>query len=198
MKPKEILRTIESHLELKPTTMPRIKVDPEYLDGQGRGALVKMECEPLTMYLEKKDDLEVIAEELTHLADVRSGTSTRIVKDEDPVKYENRFYNNVLTEALGYYGSKLFIPKRKPISIKKKFKESIEKKAWKKLRTSYQEDLNVDRRTWHEIGYDLGEKVYKYVQKTGNKEPALSLLIKNRNEEKPFEVYKKILKEVTK
>lgn len=206
MKPKEILRTIESYLELKPTAMPKIKEDPKYLRGMGSGATVKIKGEPLTIYIKKKDDLGVIAEELTHLADVRSGTPTQTKE------YEDCFYGNVLIEALGYYGSKLIAPERKPINVKsaelKKIIEEIKVKSklkkikekdWKKIRNTYQGDLDLDRRTWHEIGYDLGEEVYNYVRRTGKKEPALLLVIKNRQEEKqPFETYKKILKKVTK
>jgi len=206
MEPKEILRTIEYHLELEPTEPVVIKVDPEYLEDMGsEGAIVEMEGEPLTIYLKKKDDLETLAEELTHLADIRSN-----IKDDGHVKYGDCFYNGVLKEALGYYGSKLFIHERKPIKIKseelKKLIEEIKVKSklkkskdecWEKLKNFYQGGLNLDRRTWHEIGYDLGEKVYQYVQKTGDKEPALLLVIKNRYKKRPFSVYKKILKQVT-
>ncbi len=197
MKPNKILRTIEYHLGLKPTKMPRIKENPKYLRGMGTAAVIQDEtC--LTIIVKDKNKLERIDEELTHIADVSSGPSIRIVKYGAPVKYEDRFYGNVLIEALGYYGSKLVMSGRKPIKIKQEgLKENIEKKEWKKLKNFYQGDLDLDQRTWHEIGYDLGEKIYNYVQRTENKKPALSLMIKNKQEEKPFEVYKKILEQVT-
>ncbi|MDP2906514.1 MAG: hypothetical protein Q8O03_01090 [Nanoarchaeota archaeon] len=194
MKLKEILRTIESHLELRPIRIPRIKVDPEYLKDMGQGATVEMEGEPTTVYLEKKDDLGVLAEELTHLADVRSGISKEVKCPKD------EFYNCVLIEALGYYGSKLITPKREPIrnkGYKTLLGKLIKKDDWGTLEGIYYNDKQKFVRLWHEIGYDLGEKIYNYMQKTGDKEPALMLTIKNRHEKKPFETYKRILEQVT-
>ncbi|MBM3199821.1 hypothetical protein FJZ53_02700 [Candidatus Woesearchaeota archaeon] len=198
MNPKKILRTIESYLNLKPIKMPKIEEDPKYLRGIGTAAVIQDET-GLTIKIKDKSKLERLDEEFTHIVDIVSGTPTRILEYDCPVKYRNRFYDNVLIEALGYYGSKIVTPRRTPIRIKHEgLKESIERKEWKKLKDFYQGDLDLDRRTWHEIGYDLGEKIYRYIQKTGNKEPILSLLIKNRGGKKPFEVYKKILKQVTK
>ncbi|MDP2908569.1 MAG: hypothetical protein Q8N77_02065 [Nanoarchaeota archaeon] len=193
MKPNKILRTIECHLGLKPIKMPKIKEDPKYLEGMGSGAVIIDET-GITISVKDKKDLEVIAEELTHIADIRSGTPI------EPLEYVSCFYDNVLIEALGYYGSKLITPERKPIQIREpELKKDIEEKNWGKLIGFYttQPGLQKNIRLWHQIGYDLGEKVYNYVKATGNKEPAISLLIKNRNKEKPFEVYKKILEEVT-
>lgn len=216
MKPKEVLRTIEYHLELKPTKMPKIKEDPKYLQKKGVGAeiLLVKKGKKITgrvITIENKQDTVAIAEELTHLIDFKH----RVFKKTKT--YENYFYDNVLMEALGYYGSKIIDSKRKPDLIpelqdyinnklypERKFDVLLElqgyinNKCWGKLKTYHTFDRNpeVDKLLWHQIGYDLGERLYEYVQKTGNKNLVKELFIKNRNKEKPFGVYKRILKQI--
>lgn len=197
MKPAKILRTIEDKLGLKLGSMPKIKKNPEYLkDIDASGAVITDE-EGVEILIRDEKDTKTLAEELTHLADKQSGECKRVRN------YGSMFYDQVLGEALGYYGSKLVAPERKPIKIKSKIlkklleKKDLEKKDWKKLKEAYTKKLSRDIRTWHEIGYDLGEKLYRHVQETGREEAAKRLVIKNREYETPFMTYKKILGQVT-
>jgi hypothetical protein len=191
MKPGKILRTIESHLGIEPCYMPNIKENRKYLKDIGAaGAIIRIEGEKRPRILvENKKTLYLLAEELTHFIDTENSKKS-------PVKnYRDFFYNQALIEALGYYGSKILNPRRKPFYVRKRLEKNIAEKDWGALKNAPTVNYRL-RTAWHEIGYDLGEKVYNFVKRTGNKEPALSLLIKNRNKEKPFEVYKKILEQV--
>lgn len=189
MKPKEIFRTIESYLGLKPTSIPKIREDPKYLRGMGSGALI-IDEEGLTIIVKNKKDLSTLAEEITHALDYQNSA------DPKRVYYEDRFYGQALSEALAYCTSKIVDPKRKLIHVKPKLKKHIETRNWERLKRAYFEK-RPSVRIWHEIGYDLGERLYQYMKKTGDKGLIKSLLIKNRQKEKPFEVYKKILEKVT-
>ncbi|MDP2908571.1 MAG: hypothetical protein Q8N77_02075 [Nanoarchaeota archaeon] len=198
MKPKEILRTIESHLELKPNKLPEIIENQEYLKkkdikAETQIAKIDKEIKSIKITVENKQDIIALAEELTHVIDITSSTQTRITK------YEDYFYDNVLIEALGYYGSKIITPNRLPKPVRYRLKEIIKQKNWEKLKWTYtyQQDEKEDNEMWHEIGYDLGERLYQYVQKTCDKKPILDIVMKNRQKEKPFEVYKRILEKVT-
>lgn len=197
MKPAKILRTIEDKLGLKLNSMPKIKKDPEYLKDIDASGAVIIDEEGIKILVKDEKDTQILAEEITHLADKQSGGCKRIKS------YRSVFYDQVLSEALGYYGSKLVAPERKPIKIKSKIlkklleKKDLEKKDWKKLKEAYTEKLSRDVRIWHEIGYDLGEKLYRHVQGTGQTETAARLVIKNREYETPFMTYKKILGQVT-
>lgn len=204
MKPKEILSTIESYLELGHSTIPIVKESRKYLKDIGaEGATIRMQGERNAIILIKnKKDPYVLAEELTHFIDTENigmgvYKETDVKNQKDFFYNQNCFYDRVLMEALGYYGSKIIAPKRKPISVRKRLEKGIAKKDWKSLRKAHTVNYKLQR-AWHEIGYDLGEKVYNYVQRTGEKEPALLLVIKNRQEKKSFSIYKKILKQVTK
>ena len=192
MKPTKILRTIESHLDLGLCYIPNIKEDRKYLEDIGAaGATIRIEGEKRAIILvENKKDIYVLAEELTHFIDTENAKRRPVKNDED------FFYNQALMEALGYYGSKIILPEREPFRVRKRLKKNIAEKDWESLKKAYTVRYKLQT-AWHEIGYDLGEKIYNYVQKTGKKEPALSLIIKNRQKEKPFEVYKKILEKVT-
>lgn len=192
MKTKEVFRAIESYLELKPVKMPEIREDPKYLRGIGLGALI-IDEEGITIIIKNKKDISTLTEEITHAIDYQNSTGMRIVYN-----FEDTFYNKVLCEALAYCTSKIVCPKRKLIDIRPKLQNQIETKKWGQLKEAYLKFKKTpSSRIWHEIGYDLGEKVYKYVQETGKKEPVLMMMVKNRQNEKPFEVYKKILEEVT-
>lgn len=192
MKPTKILRTIEYHLGLKPCESPIIKEDRKYLEDIGAaGATIRMEgWKRAKILVENKKILYVVAEELTHFIDTENSKKSPVENDKD------FFYNQALIEALGYYGSKIITPRRKSFRVRKRLKKNIAEKDWRALKNAHMVNYKLQT-AWHEIGYDLGERVYNYVQKTGNKEPAIALIIKNRQNEKPFEVYKKILEEVT-
>lgn len=226
MKTKRTLRTIENHLGLKLKSTLKIEKNPILLAFMKASAAMipDKKGEGATILIQNENDLEALSEELTHILDRQTGRGVRIRhynKDTwgslsylDHKEYhEDRFYDNVLTEALGYYGSKIITPARKPSTLKPRLKKYIETKNWEQLKKIYlkksyneqagypiywyihKEEDNVQ--AWHEIGYDLGEKIYDYVQKTGKKDSAIALIRKNRGRKVPFELYKKILERAT-